>query len=282
MEKTNYKLAILVVFYNKDLISIASLDLLEKLLSNNKSISLVLWNNGPKIVSSKIFDGDVNLIQTIENLSLSYIYNYFINENTAEKYLFLDDDTIIDNQFIHSVLNYSFEIGLPKIYDNKCLSYPKVNGKVIDCDVGCFVNSEMLTSIGSGLVISRNAVSRMKHIYDNVFDERFRFYGVDTSFYFRLSNRLLNFNEIKILPFISHSLSKNLKESNKVKEFRRIERSLDIALTLKYYRNNISVLRILSSVLYDKLKSFIGLKNSLYSLKIIFLVYFHGKYEKKR
>ena len=67
-----------------------------------------------------------------------------------------------------------------------------------------------------------------------MFDERFYLYGVDTTFCFRLfESDLIKY--VKIISGFDHSLSRLGTENSKMTKFRRIERSYERGLKLRYY-----------------------------------------------
>jgi len=74
----------------------------------------------------------------------------------------------------------------------------------------------------------------LKEKYGQVFNQRFYLYGVDTTFFYRVFNSRL-ISKIKIINGFEHSLSRLEVESDKVKAFRRLERTYDLGISLRYY-----------------------------------------------
>lgn len=236
-----YSIAFLVLLYNKEISESETLTSFNSLNLQNEQALLLIWNNGPNSISEKNvrnFDKKeltVNIIETIGNESLSKIYNQFINDVDANKYVILDDDSSLNQNFLNAAIELTDgEIGVPLIYSNQKLTGPKLNRKLCSID-DSISNKDKFFGIGSGLVIGRRIVNQMEIDYNRVFDDRFYFYGVDSTFFFRLKQSNLN-NYIKIIPGFEHSLSKLKKEAEPISEFRLKEMSYDIGLRLRYYK----------------------------------------------
>lgn len=281
-----YKLSILVLLYNKEVVESETLNSLSRVLKkNDKDINLVIWNNGPNHINNidteEVFgDVKVTINETIYNESLSVIYNRFISEYPSIKYIILDHDTYLNGEYLESAINSEKDISLPIISSNNRVVYPKVEDAMCSKkSVGsCYFGR--VTTIASGLVVSNNIAEILKDKFGNVFDERFFFYGVDSSFFYRLE--LIDQNVSKlILPGVEHSLSKNEIESAVVTKFRIFERSIDIALTVRYYSSSISLLRTLFRVFYYSRLNFMNVK-TLYSLKVFTKYLLVGKHERNR
>lgn len=261
--------AIMIVIYGRQVESVASYNILIDYAKNNKDCNIVFWNNGPHRVNYIPDSDNVFLCQTPENEKLSKIYNKFIESWKAETYLILDDDSVLSQYFLHRFDSMADCLGVATIYDNDQPCYPLIDGEVRIQDASYKINDSTLMSIGSGLVLQRLVVDRLKNEFGDVFDERFRIYGVDSSFYFRLM--MLNWGEARfcVLPRINHCLSKNKEEVEAVKKFRARERSRDIALTLLYYRSSVNVARLILSVLWDVIKSASGAGRGLYDIRYL-------------
>ncbi|EMW0511514.1 hypothetical protein ACVD54_001570 [Enterobacter mori] len=233
----NFRLAILVLLYNRkpsESTSFNSLDkALQELSTSCNNIKICLWNNGPDKLSSNIdFKSphyDTSVIETIQNESLSCIYNQFLEKYDSEKYLILDHDSLVSIEYLNQCLNESFEYMIPTIVTQHGVQSPKVY------KLRSYIGNETLLGIGSGICLSNEACNVIKGKFSTVFDERFYLYGVDSTFFLRL-NKIGLAKKLKISKnTITHSLSKFEKEGVAIKKFREKERSYDQALTLRYY-----------------------------------------------
>ena len=238
--KQSYSSAFLVLLYGKEIIDSETLNSIKSLTIGNSL--LVIWNNGPELLNSNDvieFEQagfDVKIIETIENLSISCIYNRFIKSYESDRYILLDDDSCLNQHYLNDALAIDEDhIGVPMIYSNKVLTGPKLNRKL--CGKGdSITDKDKFFGIGSGLVIGKHIAEKMKHDHQQIFDERFYFYGVDSTFFFRVKMSCLSAN-MRIISGFEHSLSKLKKESLPVTEFRLKEMSYDIGLRLRYYKS---------------------------------------------
>lgn len=233
----NKRIGVLIVLYNKDLNESLTLN---SLLKQESSIDkLIIWNNGPLDIydTKKLLDGTkADLINSQENKSLSEIYNWFLSELLMDKYFIFDDDTSVSNNLAEIAEDNDSDLIIPQVIDNGKFCYPiNYSGKLIEQGY----SPKEILSIGSGLCLDKKLVNKLKAKYNTIFDERFRFYGVDTTFFFRVS--ALHDINIYTLGTIQHSLSKNISESKGVSRFRRQERAKDLALQVRYYFKFISL-----------------------------------------
>jgi len=99
--------------------------------------------------------------------------------------------------------------------------------------------------------------------FGSVFDARFCFYGVDTSFFYRLQQ--LNVDvEIVNLPAIEHDLSKLSEDAND--SWRTQQRCQDFALQLKYYyRVHWVVVLLLKNIFNDIRYTFTRKRSKYYN-----------------
>lgn len=239
--KYEYSAAFLVLLYGKTVFDSETLNSIKTLSINNEKALLVIWNNGPKSIKNNNIDDlkklgfDVVIRETLDNQSLAKIYNQFIDEFDCEKYVVLDDDSWLNQEYFDQVFSlYENAVGVPLIYCDTKLAGPKLNRKLCNID-SKITDKDRFFAIGSGLAIGNKIVKEMKAILGQVFDERFYFYGVDSTFFFRLKMCKLR-EQIKIISGFEHSLSCRKKESDTVTEFRLKEMSYDIGLRLRYYK----------------------------------------------
>lgn len=128
--------SILVVLYNKKIYQSQTLVSLKELSVNLNNFELVIWNNGPdELDKSEKYHCEffssleakfcfVNIIETIDNISLSKIYNKFINESKSEKYIILDHDSYLNIDYINDVINKNNLLLLPKVLSNGKICSP--------------------------------------------------------------------------------------------------------------------------------------------------------------
>lgn len=241
MEYNDINVIILVVLYDKDICDSSTItSLLEGGVEN---VKLVIHNNGPRSVT--ISDGLVKefkaknvetiLINHIKNKPLSVLYNDFITENISfERYCILDDDTYVTSSYIATLheMKHDLEVPLIKNKSEEIFYYPVSNNRVVTKYGVLDPNSTI--SIGSGLIISNEFV-RKYAIYDfRIFDESYAFYGVDFSLFRRLkkiSKSGVHF-QLRATSTLAHELSRTEK---KFSQFRRSERIIDFAITVRKY-----------------------------------------------
>jgi hypothetical protein len=235
MDTRCYKLTILIVLYNKeveDSTTFNSIDSALQYLNTSKNeIKICFWNNGPKEIKSDIKTNNYtfDFIQTVDNRSLSYIYNIFLNNNDSERYIILDHDSELSKDYIHECLNDNVDCMVPTIMTSNNIESPKVYPQ------RSFYGPNTVLAIGSGICISKSLRDKYKQQFSEVFDQRFYFYGVDSTFFLRL-NKLNLAQALKTSKsVVLHSLSRCEDEGEEIKEFRIKERSYDQALTLRYY-----------------------------------------------
>lgn len=132
---------------------------------------------------------------TGRNESLSTIYNLVIDKynNKIDWIIILDDDSVLDNEYIKCVKDFillskssnDVKVAVPKIYNNNIMISPGkvegVRGKILSTISSGVVNEENIVSMMSGTVISINDTDHLPR-----FDERLKFYGVDTKFFLDL------------------------------------------------------------------------------------------------
>jgi len=280
-----YQTAILVLLYNKKISESKTLSTLAASDYQFSNAKLVIWNNGPKrlkAIDVSIFTDlgyQVQIVETINNESLAIIYNSFIRNNEAETYIFLDDDSTLNADYIQAASeSESSVISMPIITSDGRVENPTINLIPFDFKKDISPTDSVLT-IGSGLVIGRSIVLKLQKQFNSVFDERFYFYGVDTTFCHRLkmSNLVKN---IRIIAGFEHSLSRLEIESYTMFKFRQKERSYDLGLTLKYYYSLPYSSYILSRVTLHIFKCTLLKKKRLFSLPLLFKAYLTGKHYK--
>lgn len=235
-------ISILIILYDKE---ISKSETIKSLIGyNNKNISVVIFNNGPKLLSdaSIILDEmrkrfcKVEIIECVSNKPLSILYNDFLlTNNSSRKFVILDDDSIITNSYFSAIISYeSVDLIIPRIrslHDEK-VYYPIVN-KIILKENKKITNSKVI-SIASGMILDRDLVDKFILHGLTVFDENYALYGVDTSFFKRIIQLKSNGVPINIycMGEVLHSLSRvNMFDS----KFRIMERMYDLAISTRRY-----------------------------------------------
>ncbi len=275
-------LSFLVVIFDKEIENSLTINSIINSNYNFRGCNLLVWNNGPNRLYDKNISKlenkgiNVDIIENIENVALSYVYNSFIKKYNTDSYVLLDDDSNLNDDFFFS-LNISTKnnILFPLISSNGIVYGPKINKRIVNVDCKLKENDKIM-AIGSGITIGSSVCDELIRTYGDVFDERFFLYGVDTTFCYRI-NKSINCDNIKIIKGFEHSLSRlNSKQST----FRLKERAYDEALRTKYYSNwpNIVVLKVLIYHLYR----IIRFKNKIISIKEFITAFLNGKHYRAR
>lgn len=273
-----------VLLYNKNYNESKTLTRLLEFSNIIKGSKVVLWNNGPNcLYEVGVFEPYTDKLsfefkETVNNESLSKIYNAFIKENNSDFYVILDDDSDLTLDYITELVDLEEKclIATPIISDNNNFHYPVYQGKVVD-KAPKFA-SEPLFSIGSGLVISHELKLFFLKTYGEVFDERFYFYGVDTSFFYRLFLNKLT-GEIKVINGFEHSLSK-LSKSQSLSKFRKLERSYDWGMQLRWYCGFGVAIKSLTSLCLKNFLRTVFKQQKLLSFRATFSAYVKGTHYK--
>lgn len=271
------KLAVLVVLYDCEPEKSASYLKLTESANSNSDISVCFWNNGPKGVLLDTNISNIQLIETLNNISLAKIYNTFIESYKAENYFILDHDTFINETYLDELMMTNFfGVSIPNISSNGKLYYPIIKKSYSPFSKAVIANSniyklnkvKVFLSIGSGICINNKMVAKFKFKFGSVFDERFYIYGVDTTFFVRLKK--VNNSRVQVANNLEHSLSRI--DEKEFSLFRFQERAIENVLLFRLYPSIFSFFRVI--------KFFIKNRNSL-NLKIIkmlILSYAKGKH----
>jgi hypothetical protein len=234
MKKINF----CIILYNKKIsesktiVSLVNYFKKETMLGN-----IIVFNNGPTIVEHE-YSEYIILNQVLVNTSLSKIYNKFISEYSADYYVFLDDDTTLDDEYLNELRLNSEDIIFPKISCNGKEHYP-------------LVNNNKIQSITSGLVLSKNFCEELITKNQTVFDERFDLYGIDTAFCYMINNKRMHYSISNTT--IEHDLSHISLGNN---DFREIEVLLANSASIIPYFS----FRLLLTVGYGQIKMIKKLK----------------------
>lgn len=241
-------------------------------------INLIIWNNGPSKIQLDL-NGDfikkwnrVELVEMIDNMPLSHVYNYIIETYPAERYIFLDDDSKLTNEYFIAIIDSNAGVAVPAILSHGEYRSPTVSGKF---NPGPYQVTDKVIAIGSGIGMSHDIAKKIKNHYGDVFDSRFALYGVDTTFFLRIHQFGLS-DQVEMIDGFEHSLSRLENESQAISQFRQVERAYDLGLTLRHYVPWPQVLFIL---LKQTVKFALG-KVSWLQLKIFIKAYKDGCHPK--
>lgn len=279
----DYDFAILILYYKKDIYESKTLNSLLASLKPETNCQIVLWNNGPKEFSEQATHSvneapfDIKIVETLNNIKLSSVYNRFSSMVRASVFVYLDDDSVVGENYLVSLLKTdSSSIGVPFIKSYNKIEAPKVNGKVIGEDYKVLKDDDFILSIGSGLAVGCKKLEAIKSKFGDIFDEKFYLYGIDTTFFYRIKQ--LNFNkDIQLLSYIEHSLSRLETEEKAVTDFRKKERCYDVGLQWRYYFPLAKSLYYILRLAYQTISS-----KDVQKLKYTSLAFFTGKHYRER
>lgn len=229
----------LVLIYNKKLEDSCTLKALKALLHDDSqyhSKKIIIWNNGPSLISIDLDNASnylqgIELIQTLDNKPLSYIYNQVIDIYPAERYVFLDDDSQLTETYLMAMASSNAGVAVPAILSHGEYRSPTVSGKF---NPGPYQVTDKVIAIGSGIGVRHDIAQKIKNHYGDVFDSRFALYGVDTTFFLRLHQLGLS-DQVEMIDGFEHSLSRLESESQAMSRFRQVERAYDLGLTMRHY-----------------------------------------------
>lgn len=272
-------LSILIVTYNCSMERSQTIHTLSTSKVGFDGVRLCIWNNGPKEISiptdmlaalrEKGFE--VTITQTPWNAPLSWIYNYFIGKYPADRYVILDHDSILPEEYLRYIVeNKGIFVGMPIIRANETSRFPRANERF---SIGPYTKGDNVRSIGSGLLISQEAVERIKDAYGDVFDENFALYGVDTSFFSRIC-KLKLVEKLQCIPAINHSLSRFEVEAKEIKDFRKVEQSYYVGLILRHYPSLGVVLKLIK-----QMAKYFCCKNKILITRVI-KAFIQGRHER--
>ena len=261
----------IVVLYQKQPIESSTLLSLEKFSSvANDSFKLIVWNNGPEGLSgdalsdlNSMFGTSVEVVETLENLPLSGVYNTALSRVESDFYCILDDDTHLTPHYLKTLAVTLRGVGgdvvvTPELVTQGRVESPKwfpINREWAGAYGGYFFAAM------SGVVFSDGVRKAFEANFGSVFDERFPFYGIDNVFFYRLRKlglleRLIVLREAPV----EHRFSRHEGSQS---GFRRYHRALDVANFFRFYPGVRSSIRFLM---------FLGRTASsgdLYSLKVL-------------
>ena len=225
-------------------------------------LSITIFNNGPNLWEDSeinpLLELNVSIFQNLNNISLSKIYNYFIRNSCENYFCIFDHDTDVSNYVFNTEASY--DLYIPRIYCNDKIVFPKrYDNSVID--QSCVIKSNDISTVTSGMNLSRKLIVRMLLTDQQVFDEHYSLYGIDTSFLINLSKLKI---DVCVQGEINHDLS---SQSDDISHFRAIERMFDAALTMRNYFSYGSILNVLSH--WKKFRNEINSKDRSNIIKVL-------------
>jgi hypothetical protein len=241
-------ISVLIVLYNK---SLQQSDTLRGIIDaaeilNNANASVLLWDNSlqPHLTQEDIFSVQqkisiFNYHHAPENISLSRIYNSFIEENISQKnnhyLILLDDDSKISAAYFNEVVsiinkNEAFDVLLPVVKNGDKIVSPAA---FFYCKGNYFKSLESgickqkLLAINSGMIISFSFIQKNNFRYN----EQLNNYGTDNYFMNFANNHRARFY---ILNYsFDHSLNffDNDDLEKKIEIFRQIKKANSIVFS---------------------------------------------------
>lgn len=278
------QLSILVILYNS---TCQQSDTLQSILGADLTqvdLKLTIWNNGSCLLNNEeltsyvakaIHKGiAVTTYQDIRNLPLSKIYNFVLQQQDSDFFIPLDQDTQLNKDFFITIAKHQdLDLILPIVYaagQQNIVRFPfnrKSKQAILEQKK---VDAAIITSVTSGMAISRRLIDLFTQHNIMVFDERFAFYGIDTAFFLNI-RQIAQQDQIKCGCFgqIEHSLSTYVKE-NKQASYHRSKEFFYHAILyrLNYKRKSrLSMFFfIFSRLIKGRVKDIKGLKNVFYCL----------------
>lgn len=261
------KICFLVVIYDKNFSESTTIKSLLNI--NKKNFYLCIVNNGPHSIDSLDIRSCQNInfrfLEYLENKPLSHIYNDFIDYyHDADRFIILDDDSILKETYINRVFSENicdFDLELPKILNasNK-IYYPLKNWIPISQNETVLdYKEDVIFSIGSGLVITKDLVTKFRDKKIEIFNKSFALYGVDFSFFWEINKK--DFGNIKITSQseIMHDMSLH----GEISDFKLNELYINFALQMRHYPSKVnfknSIYSLIQTIKKRKIKLFISM-----------------------
>lgn len=267
----------IIILYNS---SIEESSTIQSLLTSNITninLKVIIWNNGPKplikdeyLKFKNIFDSykiQLSIFENIHNIALSKIYNFFVTKKQFDFFSILDQDSKLSSDFFQNIKNNSdYDVIVPAIYSSgwrtkeNSLCFPIYHKSRDLFDKQIFEMGE-IESISSGLTISKRLKDRLNENNNQIFNERYALYAIDTCFFIDLKSLSDSIYKGICLGKIDHSLDFKLQNPNKISSSRKLE--------MEYSK-------VLNKILYakkSKLNVFLYLLRKLVKQKYSFYVF---------
>jgi hypothetical protein len=219
----------------------------------NKSYAdtdLLIINRGPNPLQ---FDKDfihslgfcvnnIDIKESIGDRPLGEVCNNVISNNARyERFIFCDDDSILNKEYIKRLDRYhqhGVDLQIPSIrgrLDGR-VYYPIINESVCKAADGFNINTESsVKSLGLGLVIYRSLIEKFSAHNMGVFDNQFAINGCDTGFFSRLD--MLKTEKINVAIQVVNSLNYTLVQSQGLaSKWRTLDKLRESFLSVKMSR----------------------------------------------
>lgn len=181
------------------------------------------------------FVKNIVLKEFLDGRSLSDICNWIINDYSEyERFVFFDDDSMVAKRFIKN-LNFYYkndvDLQIPHIRgkSDRKIHYPVIDDSVFKSDDGVKIHHrKALRSLGTGLVIYRSLINKIKATEMDVFDSRFTLRENDCCFFTYFDSVKLKKTEItiQVVNTVVHSLFRANLPTNKLRAIERIREGL--------------------------------------------------------
>ncbi|KHN53083.1 hypothetical protein [Pectobacterium fontis] len=279
------KISCVVIIYNSMLQNSDTLKSLTKCKTDGIDLDILVWNNGQEL----LIEEDINnfmmvcqenkisakIYQDITNISLSKIYNFFIDNFSFDIVTLLDQDSKIPNDFFYKINNSEkSDIYIPKIIVNNnekdVQYYPHLyDNPNIVIDEG-YISSPVISAM-SGVSMSKIAIDKIIKERGFIFEERLALYGIDNDFFRTIKKMSIQKLSLYCVNEIHHSLS-TLDPKEEKSDFRIIEN-----LYFKYFIRIEYQKKSLFSTIFICIRDFIFKKTNFSQMKniILFLIKKH-------
>ena len=243
-----------VIVYGKSIAGSSTMTSLVDKVRDVSSAQIVVWNNGPAAWSHDELarqldypaNSQIDVFETTSNWPLSWIYNRLIQTYRAQKWVILDDDTQVTDEFVRFVVHSDAYLSVPVLRGKAGIESPQLDGRFSPPP---YAADAKVLAAGTGLCISAAAADHVSARFGSVFDEHFALYGVDTSLLHRLRS-IGKCNEIALAPELEHSFSRLEKEGEGPSEVRSRERGYELGLRLRHYFSFYALRRAFSALLF--------------------------------
>lgn len=238
-----YRYLLLIVLYKKSLSTSDTIASLIKIKRKFNSYGLILWDNSNDMLCTdldhrylsslrKSFNW-LEIYNTDQNFSLSYIYNFVIDKYSLEfDYLIiLDHDTLLTD-------NYFSELEVATINNPDIFLFVPIvlyNRKIVSPARFLYFKGFYFKSINTGIhkskfirIINSGTIIKFKyfHLFSYRYDTNLRFYGTDDHFMINYSHNLKYFFVLN--SFLDHKLNffdTNEDLNQKISRYREIKKA---------------------------------------------------------
>ncbi|MEQ9880617.1 hypothetical protein ABRP83_00235 [Pectobacterium brasiliense] len=282
----------LVISYNSPIADSPTLQSLLKVDSKNIKLTIHIWNNGPNLFEEHDVikyirecnekEIDIYIYQDTRNISLAKIYNYIISKKNFDFIAILDQDSTINSDYMENIIkNHNYDLIFPRIITGKgdvlTQSHPHSSK-----DKNILINegpvSSSMSSITSGLVLSKKLISKMEKYRGYVFEEKLGFYGIDVDF-FIIINRMIE-EKIPINAYCIGSINHSLSFDDEI-EVKKPFRYIEMLYFKIFFRKNHQKKNILTT-LWICLREILRGKMNIYNATSLLLFIFTNTHPRSK